>query len=482
MRTTQEIDARICKAEQQITLLTQEIHDLKTARNALAPFSRLPDELLLHIACSATQQSVERGSIREVLSLTWICRWLRALFVDAPEMWTRIPIDIFAHDRAAVRCCVGRASSRNLDILVNANGRNISSNKDISFMLECLGKAGACYWQWMDLYIMTAMSGRLLRDRLIYPMLHKITFIDCQARGDLFSAYQALFPNLTTLDIEGLRHNEPLLPGIPTLRTLRLHNSIYPLRVLHAFFLATSSLESIDISCFLQQPLLDSDCVFGVSSGPVHLPKLSHLKIAETIECTALLVHILPNPSNVIHLDLLEEDEGPDLDRTQESSSRSLIDRRMRAFWGSLAGSPLKGIASYGGYKTDQLQMRFEGANLSHGTCNGFPITSLDPLRLWENVHTLELYSLGEWERDGIMQHIVAPHRLWGVETVVVRDIYAENCCYVEDIEHLEDWLLARGRQGQPLQSLIFQHCDEDFRPLFDRLVEGHVALSAVWK
>jgi hypothetical protein len=40
------LDHRVLGAEQKIALLTQEIRDMKTERNALTPLNRLPDELL----------------------------------------------------------------------------------------------------------------------------------------------------------------------------------------------------------------------------------------------------------------------------------------------------------------------------------------------------------------------------------------------------------------------------------------------------
>jgi hypothetical protein len=255
--------------------------------------------------------------------------------------------------------------------------------------------------------------------------------------------------------------------------------------VLHSFFSHAPSLESIDL-CYVLRDYEEEDCPFSLSSAPVNLPHLSHLKINEVLECVVFLLRMLPNPSYSMYLHLANfGTDSPDL--AQEHSPEKeggLIDRRMREFWSKLAeaaGDSLTGLAHYDAWHSHfKLQLRFDGANGAYGTCDGHTIDTDDSL--WAHINTVEVRSLGLEESKDEMCDFLGLRYLPSVEQVVVEGLRTATGRDVKDIRYLEDWLFNRGEQKRPLQSLVFRYCDEESRLLYGRLMERGAALSMAWK
>jgi hypothetical protein len=475
MASVQDIDARIFEAEQQMALLAREIQDLKTARNALTPLGRLPDELLLYIAHAVVPPDVQDGSPVEALFLTWICGRLRTLFVCTPQLWTRI--DISTHNEDRIRWCMDRASPCPLEIFVKGD----LSLKAFVLLTECFPTVGILYWERMIAEAGALIGSRIMNSGVSYSKLHTITFI---SPSELFPIEHASFPNLTTLNIEGV-DRVGVLPGLPTLRTLRLHESLYPLHVLHRFFSHAPYLESIDLGYVLRDDEAE-DRAFSLSAAPVNLPHLSHLRINEVPECVVFLLHILTNPSYTMYLCLANFGTySPDLAQEHSPEKKGgLTDRRMREFWSKLAGvagDSFTGLAIYDAWDTNpKLQLRFEGASGAYGTCNGYAVDAENVL--WANIKAVEVRSLGLEESDVEMCDFFGLRYLPSVEHVVVKGLQTATGRDVKDIRYLEDWLFNRGEQKRPLQSLVFRYCDEESRLLFGRLVERGAALSMAWK
>lgn len=86
-----ELDSRISMLEEQVARLMNEILDLKSARNSANSLARFPDELLVRVAeLSLSDGYADTVLARESCLPTWICRRIRTVLVNTPQLWTRI--------------------------------------------------------------------------------------------------------------------------------------------------------------------------------------------------------------------------------------------------------------------------------------------------------------------------------------------------------------------------------------------------------
>jgi hypothetical protein len=420
---------------------------------------------------------VRKGSPCDALYLTWICRRLRVLFVAAPSLWRRLDLSA-ASRKGCARLLLDRASSYLLEVLSSG----VLTDEVSTFLLECLPRVEEWSSHDMNTNSLAMLAAQLEAAGITCPTLYTITLRSCR----MSSIQLATFPSLLTLNIDGMGY-VGTLPNLPTLRTFRMKNSTCPLRRLYFFFAQTPSLELIDLSLAMTGNMSDrwEDHNFSDTSVPVSLPHLSHLIINEVPENTTKLLRILPVPSFSMHLTFAIDVLYPGSDWVYITEGRP-IDCRMREFWSKLAkasGRTLDGTAYYDGKGGDfRLRLRFEGASGAHGACEGYAIKHEDCL--WEDVSTLEVHSLGAREAEDRlpMFHFVVLRHLPKVKHVLIAGLRTASGLDSQHITYLEMWLLQRGREGQPLQNLVFQDCDEESRPLFSKLVEGRASRSAVWQ
>jgi hypothetical protein len=423
---------------------------------------------------------VRKGSPCDALYLTWICRRLRALFVAAPPLWRRLDLSA-AIKKGCARLLLDRASSYPLDVLSSGT----LTDEDSTFLLEYLPRVEEWSWDDVNTNSQAMLAAQLESAGMTCSILHTITLRSCWS----FSMKLATFPNLVTLNIVGMGY-PGTLPNLPTLRTFRMKESACSLRYLYAFFVQTPSLELIELGLALSGNTSDrwEDFGFSQASVPVSLPHLSQLIINEIPENTANLLHILPVPSFSIHLTFVNDELESESDwvYTPRDTEENPINCRMREFWSKLArasGRNLDGTAYYDGKGGDfRLRLRFEGAGGAYGACEGYAIRCED--RLWEDIKTLEVHSPGaRGSKDDLpMYRFLVLRYLPKVEHVVVTGLRTASGFDSHHIIDLETWLLQRGREGRPFQTLVFQDCDEKSRPLFSRLVEGRASRSAVWQ
>jgi hypothetical protein len=478
MSVVQDRDARVIEIDRRIASSTQDsdMQELKTARNALAPLGRLPDELLLDIARRSVPQNVSKTSPRQVLSLTWICRRLRALFVECPRLWNHIVVS--RSHRLSFRAFLERASPCTLDVLHIGT----LSEEACGALLECLPRAATCHWSHVDNH--TETDGRwlqLLNSEIKYPELHTIRFTNIEA---LPSIEQAMFPNLVVLEITEIATTHGL-PDLPALRTFQLAEVHFcSLEGLHSFFSHSPLLESIDLGYLLDDDE-DEDDNFIRSSGAgrVVLPHLHHLRIQEIPECIRRLLHILPDPTSsiVLHSTNIEYKQESELEWDFSPSAWLLL--HLQEFWNmrsGVEGSLPGGRISFDGRNVNnKVLICFDGEGLSYKAYSWHPLTAADPLL--ESVKTLELNSIGGTEAEAMHEHLVLDC-LPNVEDVLINRLCSATRFNADDVLSIVRWISARSEEGRPLQSIVFQECDKDLRPLFDRLVAKQVATSITWK
>jgi hypothetical protein len=495
MSSMQDLDSQVAEIERQMACLTQKMRKLKTARNALAPLGRLPDEILLHIAQRSIPHDIPVGSPRQALYLTWICRRLRALFVGYPGLWNQIEIDGSASRlRLGFRTFLDRAASFPLQV----RHTGPISEDTLQALMILLPQSAVCH-----LYEMAtpedsrtyALEAHFHNNNAEYPMIHTMKIFDA---FNLLSLRQAMFPNMVALDIEDVYH-DPVgvsLPDLPTLRIFRLAYTLYPLHVLHSFFSHSPFLESVDLIHVLEAKESDegsddesdneSDNVSFMrspESGPVQLPHLSHLGIIEAPEGVVLLLHILPNPTFSFVLD--SQNFGSPQAEWDSSASR-LIHLRLKELWcknpGAMGSLP-DGIIEFDARRklNEKLLIRFSREGLSYTEDHYRPLTNRRTLLA--QVKTLKLHSLGDPNADTDPLHTyIALDCLPNVERVLFNGLRNASESSIDDVLSLEQWISARSDEGRPFQSILFQNCDEKSRPLLTRLADKRVASSIAWE
>ncbi|TFK63841.1 hypothetical protein BDN72DRAFT_775422, partial [Pluteus cervinus] len=85
-------DART-RIDQDINRLTEQIRALRSARNELAPISRLPMELLRNIFL-LTRNSTRSPAGGVSLTLSWVSRKWREFALGIPHLWSTIDLTV----------------------------------------------------------------------------------------------------------------------------------------------------------------------------------------------------------------------------------------------------------------------------------------------------------------------------------------------------------------------------------------------------
>ncbi|TFK68815.1 hypothetical protein BDN72DRAFT_768745, partial [Pluteus cervinus] len=77
--------------DQEINALEGRILSLRTARNRLAPVSRIPMEVLTEIF-SLTQDISDESYGRAALVISWVCQHWREMALGFPALWSCIDL------------------------------------------------------------------------------------------------------------------------------------------------------------------------------------------------------------------------------------------------------------------------------------------------------------------------------------------------------------------------------------------------------
>ncbi|TFK68406.1 hypothetical protein BDN72DRAFT_841788 [Pluteus cervinus] len=164
--------------DQEIKTLEDRILLLRTARNRLAPVSRIPMELFSEIFLLARDNS-EKPSGRMVLTISWVCRSWQDMALGVPQLWSRI--DFTQYDW--VQAFLDRSATAKLIVLANAE----TTNPAIEQFLQHLPRI-----RDLTLHVPTNSGGggRLLSsDRWTTPALNlqSLVLANVVLRADLFS-------------------------------------------------------------------------------------------------------------------------------------------------------------------------------------------------------------------------------------------------------------------------------------------------------
>ncbi|TFK65328.1 hypothetical protein BDN72DRAFT_845659 [Pluteus cervinus] len=188
-----DIDARRAKIDQAILTLQLRISDLRTQRNALAPISSLPEDVLAEVFQSTNDGlSTTCNSYRAFL-VSWVCRLWRKVAVRSQRLWNYIDTP---NPRLA-RLCLQRAPFLQLEFQLHHLNPSPSLTKLFGIIMPELKRT----------------STLSLRAKDSRPLLYL----------DEFATYPA--PTLHSVSLKGVQLPEDTwkYPGIPpALRSLSL--------------------------------------------------------------------------------------------------------------------------------------------------------------------------------------------------------------------------------------------------------------------
>ncbi|TFK65162.1 hypothetical protein BDN72DRAFT_845871 [Pluteus cervinus] len=100
-----KLDVQRNAIDEQIAQLTDQIQNLRSTRNGLAPVSLLSPELLVDIFCLARDMAGGKRRTRTAFSISWVSRDWRYLALSTPLLWNKIDFEntiyfTVSHERA----------------------------------------------------------------------------------------------------------------------------------------------------------------------------------------------------------------------------------------------------------------------------------------------------------------------------------------------------------------------------------------------
>jgi hypothetical protein len=459
----------------------QEIIRFKAIRNALTPFGRLPDELMIQIAQDAS--TICDGTVLpEVLNiLTSVYDRLRCVLVGTPGLWARISLN---WNKAAVDLYLARAASYPLSISLVTEGVNEDVCEHIA---QCSPTTTS-----LDICI-NGRVGRNFIDRCVVantPQLRDLTVALLNHTRSLRMDQECFIPhscaNLSTLKIYGVHPAN--LPAMPSLQYVTLKRTNCSLLELHQLFSAAPQLKFI-----LLMWSLHPHSTHIPASGCVHLPNLECVDIEDEPALAAAIVEILPNPSTMFKVLTYGLDWPFQVWSSSGPSGRILL--RMIEFWAEVTG----GMEDFPAGHIESTAVDYDDTDTRE--CIVF---SEGPY-LWEKSRSLQYRSICRITRnDPLLQHIKSLHidcEGWADVGLDVKPDHINLSC-LSNLEHLfitaadcetdsedrkghtqalENWIIERQQEGKPLRSVRFWYCKENVKGLFNRFVAGQVAQFVTW-
>jgi hypothetical protein len=480
MDTLASCDARISFLEQEIARFTQELHDLKVARNARAPLVRLPDELLLRIAKYAVPGDLEyeyQGGQKRLYLQTWICQRLRRVFVSAPELWRTI--DVSRWSSRAIQECQERAAA----CLLHIRATDVSSLDDIETLATCLRKAETFYFSIMNDDFADIIRDHDFRTDIQAPMLRVLTLSYAHPTRALHAVL--VCPNLVTLNIQDIELPDELPDRVPALRFLRLRRTWYTAKQIHQFLRHTQQLERVHLEHVLDDTPLDNT---DTLKQTLCLPRLTDLTIHEFEDCAVVLVEMFPNPSTSFKVHIQPEGPSVPYDWTSSGPTADILSR-MENIWKKRADSrntPVNGLLTYDAGYGDPVTVRLQADSTTYVETGG-QVTGADPyLAMVKTLHILTP-SLHFDQSLARMLADVNLHHLPALECVVIEESWDAHSLILhgddsgQGVRALEAWIANRYQEGRPLQTIQFIRGSDTGRPFFNRLVASQVAHSVTW-
>jgi hypothetical protein len=483
MDTLASCDARISFLEQEIARFTQELHDLKVARNVRAPLVRLPEELLLRIAKHAIPDVDEyefRAGQKRLYSQTWICQRLRRIFVSAPALWRTI--DVSTWSSRAIQECQERAAGYLLD--VRAVGDCGLSPEEVDTLIACLRKTETFYFSigmCHDLKKQFKYNNKLADIQA--PLLLSLAISHMHPACVLFAALNC--PNLVSLDIEEVEHADDLPAYMPALQSLRLHRTWYTAKQIFRFLLHAQQLERVLLEYVMDDTSLDYADIPGQA---LRLPRLTDLTIHEGEDCATVLVEMFPNPSTSFKVHVEEEYGGEQYDWTSSSPTAGILSR-MEGIWKKRTYSRntlVDGLLTYDASYGDPVTVRLQADSTTYVETGG-QVTEADPFLAM--IKTLHILTPSKHFDQSLARMLIDVnlHHLPALECVVIEESWDTNPISLNGIDNgqgiraLEAWIASRHKEERPLQTIHFIRWSDTGRPFFNRLVASQVAHSVTW-
>jgi hypothetical protein len=480
----------------------------KTKRNGL---TQLPNELLIRIAAYLVRAAVPELPY-DFLALTAVCMRLRLLYTSTPELWTRIST---CWDEAVLEEYVARAAMYPLHLVVSTTDAD-----DGSHVLQdkCLHRAKTLQITLQDeeddsdasnedeedntlsraqevMRLLRNTDALGLRQLVLYDATSPSWSEDPEwmLESDVLS--DASCVGLTSLKLLGI--HVIMMPALPALRLLDMNECSVPPESLHAALLETPKLERLYLRSSLVHELADEPTH---SMSHLTLPSLRYLFVQSIVLSVAIMIHVLPDPSEAFLVSIEREEDSPPWSSTTGAHASVLA--RLTHFWNSKTGSsnlphgqiicsaenPLIGYHNYISFGALPSSKEFDcyPAVFYYAPCDD-TVANDDPLI--DTVHAVHFQypslfgSTRAWANDLIISDAGHPNvrSLHRVEKVVIQYLQPEDVLpwMTESLEAclVRLWL----QPGSPLHSIEFRGCAETARPLFERIKARASVHSVTW-
>lgn len=466
VQRTTNVVLTVPAADNSLTLSTDadlETVEARKTRNACTPFGRLPGDVLISIAEYAVIDSaLALGMAPHILNmLTGVHSRLRAVLVDTPTLWARVS---FGWPTRTIKVFLARgAPSHALALRFNVGTVTEQSCARLAQYLPRT-RALTLLWDAGGEHRLVRAMGEVDAPVLEFLTVSALIRPSIPLRQDVLSSHA--WSSLRNLQLQRVQMDT--IPLMPTLRTVVLMDTRWPLIYLHTLFTYCPLLEVIKL-----HSAVSSTPTSGPAPQPVHFAHLKHLKIHETMMHAASVLAILPVPHATLSLDVRDMQDGlyhawgaasasdEDKARALEQILSQLFQFRLRAADETPTTLTVQSEVTLSGPSWDCVHSR--GISEHHA--------------LLDSVTTLDLYNCWTHRHPGTAYH---------VDLACFQNVNQLNLAAAEHYpnvqEDIERWLSMRHEQRRPLGSITFRGCSEEMRPFYDGLRTSDVIQCVVWE
>jgi hypothetical protein len=472
------------------------------AWNADVPILALPDELLVDIAERSIYSSDLESTPSIHLSLTSISRRLRILFVRTPKLWNYI---YSGWTTSWIDHCVRRSG----DLSLSMNVFLFALTEDaLECMVRCLPRVvsldmeeyRADMWHEAGQQFIDAWSDQGLQRLQYLQMFGNIAQYLIVGNDSVLPA--ASVARLSTLSIgNGVATT---LPDLPELQKLYMTCTRTPLAQLHRCFSRSPRLTQIYLhyatDVYLES--LEGQDVTMVLAH-VDLPHLTHLYILDHRVAVLWAVHILPNPSLALHVEMEIEVNTHNDDKIPVWSSSAApygpVWAKLSRFWrtaSGLATLPVgKAFTHLWPSTEDNVEdvaeddpanvlvvLEFCAGPQFDQYCTTPSFFFACTAKLMQDDEALErVTALTMFHDEKNATQLPGCNHIFRCLPGVVQVNLSFSEAYSAGINEFHDWLVTQCRGWPALRSIVFEECIEDARPLFVRLRQAHPDLAVTW-
>jgi hypothetical protein len=444
------------------------------ARNALVPFLCLPEDMIIRIA---REVSSPYGMLalnhRPLDRMTSVCSSLRTLLVNTPSLWTSVD---FAWHKDIIERYVSRSSA--------SHALHLHASLPCEANQEVWAVAGDTYpvfarcmprTQFLTLdiekYDRLSTMADVVSSELQDLTLFTSTFPPPRVDSDFLPS--ATWKQLLTLNIRTVR-----VVGIhPTtaLRSLTLANTFCSLSQFHDIISHSPNMDYVALSYAFVRPARSRQ-------PPDHLPvvylrHLRELSVRDALQNVAQVVHMLPNPSTALQIDV----DAKVQELAPEFGLGRHVAARAAQFWtsqGHPSMFPDGRVVLIAGLDTCRVIFDAVSFRYSH-ECQALHDNPLLAL-----VTSLKV-DCHDWPQEQMDPAALVFSCVPNVDHVKIAnaDWKTYEVPNIDIVNLLETWIVDRAhRKGRPFHHIEFWRCTEDTRPMYNRLLTGNVASSVTWE